>query len=325
MDFGCQMHTPADGLPCKHYIRPLVKGEPGFCSQPTRFRCEEAMKVRLPAISYSGASAFIACRRRWYHQQVEGLEVRPEHLPEPIKLGRAWDAYQHYLYDPSFDHLAAIQSLHLSPEQAAKLHALMRAHRDLEVHINKDTLLGCQYKIYTPVGTTNIVGYVDRAYDAYIVETKCSARPEFYAQKENVTFQLGTYFMANEAWESATVEIVRVPALQTGKGRYSEESPEQFEGRIYSDIIGRPAHYFIGWDRKTRTFGVKYWRTEFDLDEIFATFVQVLEEIKRAAHSGAYYRNHLACHVPAPCPYLPIKRTGVVSPEIFVKRQIERG
>lgn len=43
--------------------------------------------------------------------------------------------------------------------------------------------------------------------------------PDFYQQKENVACQLGTYFLAHEAWEHAVVEIVRVPALRTGQGR----------------------------------------------------------------------------------------------------------
>jgi hypothetical protein len=198
----------------------------------------------------------------------------------------------------------------------------MRAHRDLEVLIDKDNLLGCQHKIYTPIGTTNILGYVDRAYDNHIIETKFSARPDFYQQKENVAYQLGTYFIANEAWEYATVEITRVPDLRTGKGKFSDESPEQFEERIYSDIVSRPAHYFPGWDRKTRTFGVKFWRTEFDLEEIFRTYVHVLREIQEAAKTGAWWRNNLACHVPTPCPFLPIKRTGVVSEEIYERRKV---
>ena len=97
--YSCQMYTPAEGLPCKHYIRPITKGEPGFCQQPTRFRCSEAMKVKLPAISYSRAASFIACRRKYFHEVVEGLEVKPEHLPEAIKLGRAWDEFIQQLHE----------------------------------------------------------------------------------------------------------------------------------------------------------------------------------------------------------------------------------
>ena len=317
----CQLLTPGNGLPCMHYIRPELKGEPGFCCQPTRFRCTEAMKHHLPAISYSRMTDFIACRRKYYLGVVEGLQVKPEQLPEAIKLGRAWDAYLHHLYDRGFDHTQEIQSLQLSPEQRAKLSALTRAYQDLEMAIDREDLLGCQYKIHIPIGTTNIIGFVDRAYETHIVESKFSSRPDFYAQRENVTYQLGTYFLANERCEYAVVEIARVPALRTGQGRYEDEDPADFEKRIYSDIVSRPAHYFIGWDRKTKTYGTKFWRSELPLDEVFSTYVHVLQEIDRAAQEGAWYRNNLACHVPAPCPYLPIKRTGVVSDEIYERRK----
>jgi len=92
-EYICTMFTPGDGLPCQHYIRPVQKDDPGFCDQPTLFRCIEAMKRKLPSISYSRMIEFIQCRRRYYHTVIEGLEVKPGHLPEAIKMGRVWDAF----------------------------------------------------------------------------------------------------------------------------------------------------------------------------------------------------------------------------------------
>ena len=221
------------------------------------------------------------------------------------------------------DYLPEITSLQLSPQQSAKIGALMEAYRDLEIKRMED-LLGCQYKIHVPVGTTNIVGYADRAYPDFIVETKCSSNPAFYTQKENLTYQLGTYFMANEAWESAIVEITRLPGQKTGEGKYIDEVPEEYQKRIYSEILSRPAYYFIGWDRKSRTYGVRFWRTEFDLDEVFSTYVHVLREIEEALKRGSWWKNNLACHVPTPCPFLPIKRTGVVSEEIYRRKEVNK-
>lgn len=214
-----------------------------------------------------------------------------------------------------------ISSLQLTLEQEAKLNALERAFTDLEIHINKDGFLGCQYKVTTQILNNNLIGYVDRAYEDHFVECKLSARPEFYQQKENVAYQLGTYFLCNEAWEYAVVEITRVPSL---KIRDSEEA-EAYEQRIYGDIVSRPAHYFLGWDRKTRTYGTRFWRSEFDLEEIYSTYCYVLHEIQETVTRGAWYPNNLACHVPATCPYLPIRRSGVVSEEIFVKRHKKGG
>jgi hypothetical protein len=250
-----------------------------------------------------------------------GLQVRADHLPESIKLGRVWDSIIRSKYDPEYDSTKEVKTLQLSPEQAAKINALRRAFTDLEVTLNKDTLLGCQYKVTTQILNTNLVGFVDRAYEAHIIESKLAGRPEFYTQKENVAYQLGTYFLANESWDYAVVEITRVPSLKSKDG----EDPQAYEERIYGDIISRPAHFFLGWDRKARTYGTRFWRSEFDLEEIYSTYCYVLHEIRETVERGAWYPNNLACHVPAPCPYLPIKRSGVVSDEIFEKRQRKGG
>jgi hypothetical protein len=320
MEHTCHMLTPGDGLPCKYYLRPDDPTEPGFCSQPTRFFCSEAMKHKLPAISYSRLTDFIRCRQLYYHAVIQGLNVKPHQLPEPLKLGQAWSAFTRFIYEdtPFYE---ALELLQLSPEQTAKISALARAYRDLKIYINRDRLISCEFGIYVPVGQNQIIGSIDRAYEGHIVESKLSTRPDFYTQRENVAYQLGTYFLGNEEWESATMEVVRTPSLRTGQGKYSEEDPGEYEERLYGDIISRPGHYFLGWDRETRTYGVKFWRSEFDLDEIYSTYVHVLREIHDTLEHGAWYPNNLACHVPAACPYLPIKRSGVVSEEVYERRE----
>ena len=99
MENKCPMLTPGDGKPCQHYIRPNKAEEPGFCKQPNQFRCIEAIKVKLPAISYSSLTDFIHCRLRYKHRIIDGLQMKPQHLPEPLKLGQAWDALIRQLYE----------------------------------------------------------------------------------------------------------------------------------------------------------------------------------------------------------------------------------
>jgi hypothetical protein len=322
MKYICPMLTPNNGLPCKHYIRSNNTEEPGFCTQPSKFRCTEAMKKKLPSISYSRMVDFISCKEKYRLRVLKGIEARPHHLPEPLKLGRAWDAITHYLYDSDYNYNQDIEPLQLNDMQQARISALDRASQDLEIIEQTDGLIGCQHKVHIPVGQTQIIGYVDLAYEDHFIEIKLSSRPDFYTRKENVVYQLCTYFMANEQWDYADVLITRIPGLKTGWGKYSEESPQEYEKRIYGDVISRPAYYFIGWDRKTRTYGVRFWRSEFDLDEIFSTYVYVLEELQDTLKRNSWYPNNLACHVPAACAYLPIKRTGVVSEEIYKRKEV---
>jgi hypothetical protein len=93
------MLCPGKGLPCRHYIRPDNPADPGFCSQGSRFFCTEAMKKKLPSISFSRMTDFAHCKLRYYHTVVEGLSVKPQHLPEAIKLGRAWDAFIRHMHE----------------------------------------------------------------------------------------------------------------------------------------------------------------------------------------------------------------------------------
>jgi hypothetical protein len=245
--------------------------------------------------------------------------LKPEHLPEPLKLGQAWDSIIQFLHDNT-PYEPEINSLKLSGIQAAKIDALARAYEDLQISNNKDGLPSAQYKIYVPVGQQQIIEYVDFAYEDHIEEVKLSARPEFYRQRENLAFKLSTYFLANEDWKFADVKITRVPLLKVKP----EETVEQYEERCYGDIVSRPAFYFLGWNRKTRKYGVRFWRSEFDLDEIFRTYVWVFQELRETLRRGSWYPNYLACHVPAPCMFLPIKKSGVVSPEIYERKEVKK-
>jgi hypothetical protein len=277
------------------------------------------MKHKLPTISYSSLTDFAHCKLRYKHRIIDGLQLRPEHLPEPLKLGRAWDSIIRYLYDDT-PYESEITPLKLNETQAAKINALARAYENLEIKNNKDGFLSAQYKIYVPVGQEQIVGYVDLAHEDHIKEVKLSSRPDFYRQRENLAYQLSTYFLANQDWEYSDLKITRVPQLRAKP----DETSEHYEERCYGDILSRPARYFIGWDRKTRTYGVRFWRSEFDLDEIFSTYVYVLEELKITLKRGSWYPNNLACHVPVPCQFLHIKKSGVVSPEIYERREVRK-
>jgi hypothetical protein len=245
---------------------------------------------------------------------IQALQVKPQHLSEAMKFGRAWDAFIRSRFE-EYDYLPVIQELQMTPEQMARISALMRAYVELEIKNDSgDGFLGCQFEISVPLGVkNNITGLIDRAYEDYIVESKTSSNPDFYFQKENIQYQLSTYFLANEGWDHAVLEVVRIPRT-TSK---SEDDYEKLEARIYGDILSRPSHYFVGWNRQEKTFGKKFWRSELDLDEMVRTYRFVYEDLKRTVINNLWYPNRLACHVPVPCPYLPIERTGVVSDEIY--------
>jgi len=195
------------------------------------------MKHKLPSLSYSQLTDWASCKMKWYYRKVMGLEIIPQAMPEPMKLGAAWDQIIQHLYcDRSID----LDPLFLTGQQLAKLRALFRAFKDLEIAIPKNP--SCQHRIDLIIGQNIITGYVDVALEEGIEEHKLSSRPEFYHKLENVMQQAGTYLLDCDQWEYVVVKAVRVPQLKTGSGKMSEESDESFEERCHADIISRPTY-----------------------------------------------------------------------------------
>ena len=312
---SCVHIDPGNGPPCVHLLRSEKPGHPSFCNWPGGWTCIEWLKRNLNEIDYSSVQAFIQCRQKYNLKKVKGLQVKPEHQPEPLKLGKAWDEFMRGQYEPEYDYSQQIVQLGLNEVAWAKISALMRASSELEIQTDRKGYGGCQSKIWVPIESTAklIVGAVDRVYSDHIVETKLSARPEFYQERENISLQVGTYFLGWEDWQYVDMEITRTPALKMKDG----EESDAYEARLFSDILTRPSFYFMGFNRKERTYGVRFWRSEFDLREVYFTYVTVLRELQRTLEEGSWWKNPLSCHVPTVCEFLPIKRSGVISPEIY--------
>ena len=302
---------------CKHYIDGL-KDEAGFCDRPSQFRCIEALKLHLPSVSQSAVKMFCHCRERYYKHYIQGITLRDEHLPLPIKCGSVWDAFMDLKVTNSSDRLdldVYINKYQLYPEQIAKLQALMRAYKDLgiELHEGGET----QYQVFHNAGDTTITGYLDIAYEDSIAEVKLSASPDFYTNLENIHLQVGTYLMTNPEWECVDMLITRLPGLRTGNGKFSNESIEEYRLRVYSDIISRPSYYFIGYDRKMGRYGKRFYRGEFNFEGLEQTYHMVLKDMRHCIDNNLFYKNTLACHVPGACEFLPYLKSGVISDTLY--------
>uniref|UniRef100_A0A6M3LK74 PD-(D/E)XK nuclease superfamily protein n=1 Tax=viral metagenome TaxID=1070528 RepID=A0A6M3LK74_9ZZZZ len=280
-------------------------------------------------LSHSSRETFIRCRQSFYLSRIKHISIRNSMLPLPVKLGAIWDKYMEsrYLGVKFMDKFwSMIDEYGIESDMdVAKIYALIQAHRKLEMEPQYETadggmFRGCQHRFeFTEDGDFTVIGYIDRAYSDHIVETKLTARPDFYFQIHNITSQIGTYFLSNPEYKYAVIESTRVPGLRTGAGKYSDESPDAYRDRIISEIISKPSYYFLGFNRDTRTFGKKFWRGEFDMEELMRDYFYVNQEICRAMEDGdgAFYKNRKACYVPGPCFYLNICDTGVCSESIY--------
>jgi hypothetical protein len=174
-----------------------------------------------------------------------------------------------------------------------------------------------------------IKGFYDRKYPTFFEEDKLSSRPDHYLDTYFIHSQCGTYFLADPSLEYCTMKVVRVPDLKS-TGKNKDEDDEAYYRRCYEDVISRPSHYFIGYDRAKHTYGRKFYRSEFNLDEIRNRYEIAAIEIQQARDwqregLDGYYRDDKACQqIWGPCDLLPICRTGGLS-ERFIIRQDKGG
>jgi hypothetical protein len=119
------------------------------------------------------------------------------------------------------------------------------------------------------------------------------------------------------------MEIVRTPDLKS-TGKNKDESAEDYGERVYQDIISRPTHYFLGYDIKTHKYGKKYFRNEFNLEELKGRFIHVFREIYNARWLDGWYKSDRSCSNILPgiaCDMLPICRNGNMSEDSYNVRE----
>jgi hypothetical protein len=167
-----------------------------------------------------------------------------------------------------------------------------------------------------------VTGYYDRKYGNYFVENKLSGRPDHYLDLFYLQSQNGTYFLADPSLEYCIMEITRTPDQKELKK--TPETPEVFTERCFQDILSRPSHYFIGYDKKTHRYGKKFFRAEFNLDEIKDRYLFIFKEIFDAWVHDGWYKSDRSCAqvLPGiPCDMLPICRYNTMSETVFEIRK----
>jgi hypothetical protein len=274
----------------------------------------------MNSLSHSSRIDFCRCQQLYYYRKILGIQVKRQMLPEPMKLGLIWDKFITSIYKgdkfkDQFWHIVDV--FDLSDYGVAKLYSLIKAHRTIGIKIDRDGFIGCQHEFNCIDGECSIHGFIDLFFTNHFVEIKLSTRPDFFHKVHNITSQAATYFLSNDQLEYCIIEATRLPSLKTGYGKYSGEDSESYMNRCYQDILSRPSHYFPGFNRDEKTFGKRFWRSEFPLEEIKRDYHLITKDIQRAIKENAFYQNFMACYVPSQCVYLPICETGTVSDLIY--------
>jgi hypothetical protein len=306
--------------------------ECGFCKKTgIYYRCIADTQRCIP-LSHSSVQNYLTCHHLYYLQAVRGIRVLNAATSSPLKCGKLWESVIQNYYGgldkdtgKPFDIPAIIKDYEIDPKDVQKVRGLYRAYKMLEIQIDEGFEFQTKVDIHIDKDIL-VTGFYDRKYPTYFIENKFSGSPDRYLDPYFIQSQIGTYFLADPDLEYCIMEIVRNPALKSA-GRYKEEDPKEYGERVYQDAISRPTHYFIGYDLKTHRYGKKYYRGEFDMEEIRHRYHSIYREIYNANRSGGWYKNDRACTNVLPgiaCDMLPLCRQNNFNDKVYkIRERIE--
>lgn len=327
---------------CERYLKAKNPLECGFCKLDKNYRCLADVHRIIP-LSHSSIQNYLTCHFLYYLTAIRGVQVFDHMKSAAIKMGSLWDNVQQVHLQPGIvdrktgkpiDIPTVIDHYQIDPRDVAKVRALYRAYQVMEVHVQEGFELQAKIDLTIPFNKSwgngypvevHVTGYYDRLYPSLFsfVEGKLSGSPDRYFDPFFIQSQVGAYFLADPNLLDCTMEVCRTPDLKS-TGKNKEEDNATYSERIYQDILSRPAWYFPGWNNNTRKFGRKFYRKEFDLDEIRTRFIHCFREIHDARITGGWYKNDRVCTqiLPGiPCEMLPICRYGKMSEDVFCIRE----
>jgi hypothetical protein len=224
-----------------------------------------------------------------------------------------WDlVLQRYLggkdkFGKPIDINKTISAYEMEDRDVAIVKAIFRAYKTLEITVDPGFELQSKINLQYITETDNqgkpynwsriaITGFYDRKYHdkKYFVENKLSGRPERYQDPFMIQSQVGTYFLADPDLKYCVMEVVRTPDLKS-TGSHKDEDAATYEERCYQDIISRPSHYFIGYSHEKHTYGKKFFRDEFDLEEIKRRYESLAYFIQESWMYNRWYKEDKSC------------------------------
>ena len=334
-EVGCEFHSPnflaLQWPKCDCFYRIDDSDNAGFCKRPERYRCiKEVCNMPIP-LSYSLVGHFLTCPFYCYLLDIRGIQTKPSATSKAIKMGKLWDIVKQHILGEKVDIPGTIETYEIGNMEIAKVKAINRAYKELGIQVDPMYSLQARFDetieadgVYKecPV-PVKIKGFYDRKYRNYFVEDKLSSRPDNYTDIFFIQSQVGAYFLADPNLEYCVMEVVRTPDLRS-VGKFKEESPSDHEERTYQDIISRPSFYFLGYDKEKHTYGKKFYRNEFNLDEIRDRFRMVSIMIRDCQGFDGWYKNDRACSniLPGiPCDMKGICRYNTMSEEMYEIRR----
>jgi hypothetical protein len=307
----CKYKKRENSKPCSHYIKPAL------CSRPNLFRCIEYIARFEPTLSYSGVNHFLRCPRQYYLSNIKGLQLQEQYQSYALKIGKYVDAVL------TVSPIIEIPEVYKNELWVAKAQAMLAAFNNLFPELLTG-YTGQKEFYWQEYDYPHVNGFIDLEATEHFVELKCTSRPEFYTNPFWIHDQIGTYFLSNPNYDYGVVWAIRVPQLKQS-GNFRDESLGDYKDRCVSDMLRRPAHYFPGYNKDSKLFGVKFYRSEFDLNALRKRYKWIARQIRECAQSDYWYQNRTQCLYPFKCDYLNICETGGISEDIYRYRHSGNG
>jgi hypothetical protein len=323
---NCDKQVPSNSdskrVSCKHYLSSSDVVSSGLCMVSSEFLCQLDLNSHSPRLSHSSLTDWMDCKYKYYLRNIRGISIKNTAMSPAVKCGALWDVCMGVLLGQTDVQtiIDTVSSYEIEPRDVAKVKALYKAYKTLSISIDPmckfQDIRVEQFNYRDTSLQFSVKGILDRSYPGWFAETKLSSKPDWYLNLFNITPQCGIYFVLDDTLEYVSMEVTRLPDLRS-TGKFTDEDDQAYEDRCYKDILSRPAFYFQGYSKDTKTFGKKFYRSEFPLDQILSRLNSTFFEITWAADHDDFYKNYRSCYSPFQCDYLNLCHYDVMSEEIY--------
>lgn len=302
-DDGCEFASDARG---------------GFCRLPDEFKCPVYEYFFYGQISVSQANTWMRCHRAYRHKYIDGIEMQDKMINRNMKIGQLIHEGAEQIYSGKPVSVDYSRYFGESDKRETGIVQVMIEKLSTLKRPDEPCLPEEGFNIELP-DCPNIRGVIDVLYAEHFIEFKTSGNPDYYLTPHYLQSQLGTYFLSDPKLKYCTMKVIRIPQLKSA-GQYKDEDAETYVNRVMLDVEKRPAYYFVGLT-DDGTWGKKFYKAEFDMDEIVERYRHIMRERRLAIKQKCYYKNETGCLYPQPCMYLQLCETGGVSDLIYTYRE----
>ena len=318
----CEGFLEDSNRPCAH----SVENNHQFCELDSMSRCTEWIRRFEPQLSYSTIRNSF-CKRKLWWSYICGIELIEK--PLPMKLGEiaGWFLDQCHNVNADWNPSGPEKMNNLRnnegelPIQIESMIGLFMGYHDKEFDSFKGKTQS--YFKWREDGFPIVSGYLDleNHQEKIAYEFKYTTRPDAYSNKFIIQDQITTYFLGKPHLERITLRAIQVPQLRLAKN----ETHEDYRERVRQDFIARPLYYI---------HDTNYWRSEFNYDELREKYRMIAQEIQKCIEMGGqkyFYQSNgpSTCFgettgmAVSNCEYLSICESGVVSEQLYKKREVK--